>query len=106
MSTVKCWIAIALFVLPACSSYKDSLARGQHAFEESAYERALGIFRSMEADAFQTTACWWLSVAALIGVALNGLFSWWWADPLSALVIAALIVKEGRSAWEGERDCC
>ena len=62
--------------------------------------------RAMEADAFQTTACWWLSVAALSGFALNGLLGWWWADPLAALVIAALIIKEGRGAWQGERECC
>lgn len=67
--------------------------------------RALGS-RAMEADAFQTTACWWLSLAALVGITLNGALGWWWADPAAALVIAALIVKEGREAWEGERDCC
>ena len=48
---------------------------------------------AMAADAFQTTACWWLSLAALIGVGLNGLFGWWWADPLAALVIAGLIAR-------------
>lgn len=62
--------------------------------------------RAMEADAFQTTACWWLSLAVLTGVGLNGLFGWWWADPVAAFVIAGLIVKEGREAWAGERDCC
>jgi divalent metal cation (Fe/Co/Zn/Cd) transporter len=62
--------------------------------------------RAMEADAFQTTACWWLSLAALTGITLNGALGWWWADPAAALVIAALIVKEGREAWQGERDCC
>ena len=62
--------------------------------------------RAMHADAFQTTACWWLSLAALVGVGLNGLFGWWWADPLAAFVISGLIVKEGREAWTGERDCC
>lgn len=46
---------------------------------------------AMEADAFQTTACWWLSVAALVGVGLNGLLGFWWADPVAALVIAGLI---------------
>jgi cation diffusion facilitator family transporter len=61
--------------------------------------------RAMQADAFQTTACWWLSLATLVGVGLNGLFGWWWADPLAALVIAALIVREGREAWNDER-CC
>lgn len=61
--------------------------------------------RAMEADAFQTTACWWLSLATLVGVGLNGLFGWWWADPVVAFVIAGLVVKEGRLAWRGE-DCC
>jgi divalent metal cation (Fe/Co/Zn/Cd) transporter len=41
--------------------------------------------RAMEADAFQTTACWWLSLTALGGVGLNAAFGWWWADPLAAL---------------------
>jgi len=60
---------------------------------------------ALEADAFQTTACWWLSVAALVGVGLNGLLGWWWADPVAALVIGALIVREGREAWNGKA-CC
>ncbi|MEO8181858.1 MAG: cation transporter [Deltaproteobacteria bacterium] len=60
---------------------------------------------AMEADAFQTTACWWLSLAALAGVGLNGLFGWWWADPLAALVIAGLIGREAREAWRGKA-CC
>ena len=60
---------------------------------------------AMEADAFQTTACWWLSVAALIGVGLNGLLGWWWADPIAAFVIAALVVREAREAWKGKA-CC
>jgi divalent metal cation (Fe/Co/Zn/Cd) transporter len=60
---------------------------------------------AMEADAFQTTACWWLSLAALAGVALNGLFGWWWADPLAALIIAALVASEARDAWRGKA-CC
>jgi len=50
---------------------------------------------AMEADAFQTTACWWLSLAALGGVGLNVLFGWWWADPVAALVIAFLVAQRG-----------
>jgi divalent metal cation (Fe/Co/Zn/Cd) transporter len=60
---------------------------------------------ALEADAFQTTACWWLSVAALIGVGLNGLLGWWWADPVAALVIALLVAREGWGAWNGDA-CC
>jgi cation diffusion facilitator family transporter len=62
--------------------------------------------RAMEADAFQTTACWWLSLAAFVGMILNGALGWWWADPVAGFAIAALIVKEGREAWQGENDCC
>jgi cation diffusion facilitator family transporter len=61
--------------------------------------------RAMQADAFQTTACWWLSLAALIGIGSNAVLGWWWADPLAAVVIAVLLVREAREAWEGE-DCC
>jgi len=61
--------------------------------------------QAMEADAFQTTACWWLSIAALIGVGLNGLLGWWWADPVAAIVISGLIAREARESWSG-RACC
>jgi divalent metal cation (Fe/Co/Zn/Cd) transporter len=66
--------------------------------------RALGS-RSLESDAFQTTACWWLSLAALVGIGLNAALSWWWADPVAAVVISLLIIHEGREAWRRE-DCC
>jgi divalent metal cation (Fe/Co/Zn/Cd) transporter len=60
--------------------------------------------RALEADAFQTTACWWLSLVALTGIGLNAALGWWWADPVAALAMTTLLVKEGREAWEGE-DC-
>jgi len=58
--------------------------------------------RAMEADAFQTTACWWLSLAVLIGVGLNTGFGFWWADPVAALVIPVFLVREAREAWAGD----
>ena len=60
--------------------------------------------RAMQADAFQTTACWWLSLTVLAGVGLNTAFGLWWADPVSALVIPLFLLREAREAWEGE-DC-
>lgn len=60
---------------------------------------------ALQADAMQTTACWWLSIAALLGVGLHGALGWWWADPAAALVIAALITREAREAWHGKA-CC
>lgn len=67
--------------------------------------RALGS-RAMEADAFQTTACFWLSLITLGGIACNGLFGWWWADPAAALGMTYFIAREGHGAWKGEEDCC
>jgi hypothetical protein len=49
--------------------------------------------------------CTYLSAVLLLGLAVNSLFGWWWADPAAALVIAAVAVKEGRDAWRGEA-CC
>ena len=63
--------------------------------------RALGS-RAMEADAFQTTACFWLSLLVLVGIGLNAAFGWWWADPAAAMGIAVFIVVEAKEAWEGE----
>ena len=60
---------------------------------------------ALRADAAQTMACWQLSLATLAGVGLNSALGWWWADPVAALVIALLVVREGREAWQG-RDCC
>jgi len=60
--------------------------------------------RALVADAQQTYACWYLSVAALAGLGLNALFGWWWADPIAALLIAAFLVREGTEAWRGEEE--
>ncbi len=60
--------------------------------------------RALEADAFQTTACFWLSVFTLAGIGLNAAFGWWWADPVAALGMTVFLVREGSGAWKGE-DC-
>lgn len=44
----------------------------------------------------------YLAGAVLIGLVLNALFGWWWADPLAGLVIVYYGIKEGRAAWRGE----
>ncbi|MBG0823293.1 cation transporter [Planomonospora sp. ID91781] len=60
---------------------------------------------SAVADSKQTLLCTYLSAVLLVGLAVNSLFGWWWADPIAALVIAAVAVKEGREAWRGDA-CC
>lgn len=58
-------------------------------------------------EAGQNLICAYLSVALLVGLLLNALAGWWWADPAAALVIAAVAANEGREAWRGDaRDCC
>ncbi len=53
----------------------------------------------------QNMICAYLSVALLVGLLANALLGWWWADPIAALVIAAVAAKEGRESWRGE-GCC
>lgn len=60
---------------------------------------------SAVADSKQTLLCTYLSGVLLIGLVLNAAFGWSWADPIVALVIAAVAVKEGREAWRGD-GCC
>jgi divalent metal cation (Fe/Co/Zn/Cd) transporter len=54
------------------------------------------------ADSKQTLICTYLSVAVLIGLVLNSLFGWWWADPAAGLVIAVFALREGVQAWRGD----
>ncbi len=44
----------------------------------------------------------YLAGAVLIGLMLNALVGWWWADPLAGLVIVYYGVKEGIAAWQSE----
>ncbi len=53
----------------------------------------------------QNMLCAYISVALLVGLLANALAGWWWADPLAALVIAGIALKEGRETWRGE-GCC
>jgi divalent metal cation (Fe/Co/Zn/Cd) transporter len=66
--------------------------------------RALGS-RSAVADSKQTLLCTYLSGVLLVGLGVNILFGWAWADPIAGLVIAAVAVKEGRDTWRGDT-CC
>ncbi|MFJ8656954.1 cation transporter [Streptomyces rochei] len=60
---------------------------------------------SAVADSRQTLLCTYLSAVLLVGLVLNATLGWSWADPIAALVIAAVAVKEGRDAWRG-KGCC
>lgn len=87
--------ALSLIVMPLLARAKRRVASeiGSHA---------------MRADARQTDICAYLSAILLGGLALNALFSWWWADAVAALLMTPIIVKEGVQALRGEGcdGCC
>jgi divalent metal cation (Fe/Co/Zn/Cd) transporter len=65
--------------------------------------------QAVSADAQQTSLCALLSAVLIVGVGLNMLFGWWWADPVAALVIGALALEAGRRVWRAESladTCC
>lgn len=53
----------------------------------------------------QNMLCAYLSLALLVGLGANALMGWWWADPLTALAIAGVAIKEGWESWKGDA-CC
>jgi divalent metal cation (Fe/Co/Zn/Cd) transporter len=61
--------------------------------------------RTAVADSKQTLLCTYLSAVLLAGLLLNSTLGWAWADPIAALAIAAVAVKEGHDAWRGNT-CC
>lgn len=68
-------------------------------------KRRIGIAlgsRAMTADAFQTTACFWLSVFLLLGIGANAALGLWWADPAAALAMTVFIGREAAEAWRGD----
>jgi divalent metal cation (Fe/Co/Zn/Cd) transporter len=79
---------LALIVMPL-------LARGKLKIAEALGSRAL------RTDAMEAVCCAWLSATTLLGLGLNAAFGWWWADPVAALVLVPLLVREGVAGWRG-----
>ncbi len=73
-------------------------------FAQARAGRELGS-ASAVADSRQTLLCTYLSAAVLVGLLLNATLGWWWADPVAALGLALVAVREGRAALRGEV-CC
>jgi divalent metal cation (Fe/Co/Zn/Cd) transporter len=86
-------LAIAsLIVMPLLVYAKRKVARGINS-------------GAMMADSKQTEPCTYLSAILLAGLLLNALVGWWWADPLAALIMVPIIMKEGIEGLRGET-CC
>jgi divalent metal cation (Fe/Co/Zn/Cd) transporter len=54
----------------------------------------------------QTMLCAYLSAALLVGLLANALSGWWWADPIVALLIGTIALREARDAWRGNSCTC
>jgi divalent metal cation (Fe/Co/Zn/Cd) transporter len=61
---------------------------------------------ALRADALQADVCGWLAGVMLVGLVLNALLGWWWADPLAGLCMVPLIAREGIRALRGEPCGC
>lgn len=84
--------AVSLVVMPLLVRAKRKVARGIKS-------------NALMADSKQTELCTYLSAILLGGLLLNALLGWWWADPVAALIMVPIIVKEGVEALRGET-CC
>jgi divalent metal cation (Fe/Co/Zn/Cd) transporter len=93
------WVGIGLaaFTAPTMPLLARAKRKVGHALNSSA----------TVSEASQNQICAYLSIALLIGLLLNAIAGWWWADPAAALVIAGFALYEGRESWRGTAcDCC
>jgi divalent metal cation (Fe/Co/Zn/Cd) transporter len=84
--------AVTLVTMPPLAIAKSRVAEG------------LGS-AATKAEGRQNMLCAYLSAGLLVGLGANALAGWWWADPATALMIAAVAVREGRESWRGD-GCC
>ena len=84
--------AVSLVIMPLLVRAKRKVARAINS-------------GALMADSKQTELCTYLSAILLGGLLLNAFFGWWWADPVAALIMVPIIVKEGVEALRGET-CC
>ena len=82
---------LSLLIMPTLAFFKQRTAR------------ALGS-KALASDAMETWICSYLSLVLLVGLALNALFGWSWADPVAALAMLPLVIKEGFEAIEEARE--
>lgn len=75
-------LALSVVVMPVLARAKRRVARALRS-------------ATLASEATQTSLCAYLSAIALVGVAVNAAFGWWWADPVAALAMVPIIAKEG-----------
>jgi len=88
--------AVSLGVMPLLARAKRRVALGMGS-------------GALVAEAQQTVFCTYLSAILLVGLVLNAVLGWWWADPVAALAMVPIIAKEGIDGLRGRSargDCC
>lgn len=86
-------VALSLVVMPTLAWAKRRVAAGLDSV-------------ALKADAAETQLCTYLSAVVFVGLLANSVAGLWWMDPLAAIVVAGLAVKEGREAWANGDLCC
>ena len=87
---------LGIFYAAACVIVMPALARAKRRVAAQLGSDAL------HADSHQSDICAYLSVILLAGLALNALLGWWWADPIAALAMLPIIVREGIAGLRGQ----
>ena len=92
------WVGIGLaaFTAPTMPLLARAKRRVGHALSSSA----------TVSESQQNQLCAYLSLALLVGLLANALVGWWWADPVAALLIGAVAVREGLESRRGESCAC
>ena len=84
-----CLAAISIVVMPLLACAKRRVAARLNS-------------RALVADSRQTDLCAYLSGILFIGLILNALFGWWWADSIAAILMVPIITREGIEALKGD----
>ena len=89
-----CLAAISIIVMPILARAKRGVAARLNS-------------RALAADSRQTDLCAYLSCILFVGLILNALFGWWWADSTAAILMVPIITREGIEALKGNAcdDC-
>jgi divalent metal cation (Fe/Co/Zn/Cd) transporter len=83
-----CLAAISIIVMPLLARAKRRVAARLNS-------------RALVADSRQTDLCAYLSGILFVGLILNALFGWWWADSIAAILMIPIIAREGIEALKG-----
>ena len=93
------WVGIALSVVTLATMPPLASAKRRVALQLGSSATA--------SESRQTMLCAYLSGGLLVGLLANAVFGLWWADPIVALGIGAVALREARDAWRGDAcDCC